>query len=122
VGVLPALITGVVGGRWLDRFHRARTLALLQVVGGLVICLPVVFGGVFVVFLTAALLSAVRIATIAVRSGAMAEGVEDRRRGALVALLSSTDQAAQVLGYLAGGLLYVAWGPDAALLLDAATF
>lgn len=122
VGVLPALVAGLVGGPWLDRFHRGRTLAALQVLGGLTICLPVVIDGTAVVFVTAAGLAAIRIATIAVRSGAMAEGVEEDRRSALVAMLSSTDQAAQVVGYLAGGALYVAVGADAALLLDGATF
>jgi hypothetical protein len=122
VGVIPALVTGVVGGPWLDRFHRGRTLATLQVVGAAAICLPVLFDGTSMVFLTAAVLSALRIATIAVRAGAMAEGVEDARRGPLIALLSSTDQGAQVIGYLAGGALYVAVGADAALLIDAGTF
>lgn len=122
VGVVPALVTGLVGGPWLDRFHRGRTLAALQLLGGSVICLPVMFDGTAVVFLTAAALSAIRVATIAVRSGAMAEGVEDERRGPLVALLSSTDQGAQVVGFLTGGALYVTVGADAALLLDAGTF
>lgn len=122
VGVIPALVTGVVGGPWLDRFHRGRTLAALQLVGGAAICLPVLIEGTAVVFVTAALLAVVRIGTIAVRSGAMAEGVDDARRGALIALLSSTDQGAQVVGYLTGGALYVAVGADVALLLDAATF
>jgi len=122
VGVVPALITGLVGGRWLDRFHRGRSLAGLQVAGGAVICLPVLMDGVPVILVTAAALAAIRVATIAVRSGAMAEGVEDERRGPLVALLASTDQGAQVLGFLTGGALYVTVGSDAALLLDAATF
>lgn len=122
VGVVPSLLTGIVGGRWLDRFHRGRALAGLQVIGGVTICLPVVLPGVGVVFATAAMLAAVRIATIAVRSGAIAEGVDDDHRGPLIALLASTDQAAQVVGYLAGGALYITVGVDAALLLDAATF
>ena len=122
VGVVPALVTGLVGGPWLDRFHRGRSLAGLQLVGGAAICLPVLVGGVPVILVTAAVLAAIRVATIAVRSGAMAEGVEDERRGPLVALLSSTDQGAQVLGFLTGGALYVTVGADAALLLDAATF
>lgn len=122
VGVVPALLTGLVGGRWLDRFHRGRTLAGLQLAGGAVICLPVILDGIAVILLTAAALSAIRVATIAVRAGAMAEGVEDERRGPLVALLASTDQGAQVVGFLTGGALYVAVGADAALLLDAATF
>jgi predicted MFS family arabinose efflux permease len=122
VGVVPALVTGLVGGPWLDRFHRGRSLAALQLVGGGAICLPVLVDGTAVILLTAAILSAVRIATIAVRSGAMAEGVDEERRRPLVALLSTTDQAAQVVGFLTGGALYVTLGADAALLLDAATF
>jgi len=122
VGVVPALVTGLVGGPWLDRFHRGRSLAGLQLAGGAAICLPVLVGGVPVILVTAAVLAAIRVATIAVRSGAMAEGVEDERRGPLVALLASTDHGAQVLGFLAGGALYVTVGADAALLLDAATF
>lgn len=122
VGVVPALITGLVGGPWLDRFHRGRSLAGLQLAGGAAICLPVLVGGVPVILVTAAVLAAIRVATVAVRSGAMAEGVEDERRGPLVAMLASTDQGAQVLGFLTGGALYVTVGADAALLLDAVTF
>ena len=122
VGVLPSLLTGVVAGPWLDRFKRTRTLATLQLAGAAVICLPVLIDGAVVVFATAALLACVRIATVAVRSGAMAEGVEDAHRGALVALLSSTDQGAQVVGYLTGGALYVLLGAETALLADAASF
>ncbi len=122
VGVVPSVLTGVIAGRWLDQFHRARLLAALQLIGGLIVTLPVVFDGVTVVFVTAAGLAAVRVATVAVRSGAMAEGLDDAHRGPLVALLTSTDQAAQVIGYLTGAALYVALGADTALLLDAATF
>lgn len=122
VGVVPALVTGLVGGPWLDRFHRGRSLAGLQLVGAAAICLPVLIDGVPVILVTAAVLAAIRVATIAVRSGAMAEGVEDRRRGPLVALLATTDQSAQVVGFLTGGALYVTVGANAALLLDAATF
>lgn len=122
VGVVPSLLTGVLGGGWLDRFPRARALAVLQLVGAAAICLPVLVDGVAVVFVTATLLAVVRIATIAVRSGALAEGLEDDQRGATVALLGTTDQAAQVIGYLTGGALYLALGASAALLLDAASF
>ena len=122
VGVIPSLLTGIVAGPWLDRFDRPKALATLQVTGGAVICLPVLFDGVLVVFATAAGLAAVRVATVAVRSAAMAEGVDDEHRGALIALLGSTDQGAQVIGYLTGGALYVLLGADVALLLDAASF
>lgn len=122
VGVIPSLLTGVVAGPWLDRFDRRRALASLQLIGAGVICLPVLIDGAVIVFATAALLAGVRIATVAVRSGAMAEGVHDHHRGALVALLSSTDQGSQVIGYLTGGALYVVLGAEVALLVDAASF
>jgi MFS family permease len=122
VGIVPSLFTGIVGGRWLDRFDRARALASIQLLGAVVICLPVVFEGTPIVFVTAALLSAVRIATIAVRSGAMAEGIDDDNRGPLVALIGSTDQASQVIGFFTGGAIYVLLGAQTALLIDAASF
>jgi len=122
VGVVPSVLAGILGGRWLDRFDRARALGVLQLLGGAVVLLPVLLGGTAVVIVTAAGLAAVRVATVAIRSGAMADGLSDEHRGPLVALLNTTDQAAQVVGYLTGASLYVALGADAALLLDAATF
>jgi MFS family permease len=122
VGIVPSLLTGIVAGPWLDRFDRARALATIQAAGAVVVCLPVVFDGTPIVFLTAALLAAVRIGTIAVRSGAMAEGISDDNRGPLVALMNSTDQGSQVIGFLTGGTIYVLLGADVALLIDAVTF
>lgn len=122
VGVVPTLLTGMLGGGWLDRLPRVPALVALQLLGAVVICLPIISDGIGVVYLTAALLAAIRTGTIAVRAGAMAEGVEDDRRGPLIALLSSTDQAGQVLGYLAGGALYLTLGTSVALLVDSATF
>jgi MFS family permease len=122
VGVVPTLLTGVVAGPWLDRIPRVRALVALQLVGAAVICLPVLLEGIGVVYVTAALLAVVRTATIAVRSGAMAEGLEDDHRGPLVALLATTDQAGQVVGYLTGASLYLLLGTDVALLVDAASF
>lgn len=122
VAMAPSLVTGLLAGSWLDRLPRARTLALLQVAGALIICLPLLSGAIPVIYLTAGLLAAVRTATIAVRSGAMAEGVRDDHRGPLLALMASTDQASQVLGFLTGGAVYVLLGVETALLLDAASF
>jgi MFS family permease len=122
VGVLPTLLTGMLAGSWLDRLPRVPALVSLQLLGAVVICLPILADGIGVVYLTAALLAVVRTGTIAVRSGAMAEGLEDDQRGPLLALLSSTDQAGQVVGYLAGGALYLALGTTVALLVDSASF
>jgi MFS family permease len=122
VGVVPSVLAGILGGRWLDRFPRAPALAALQATGGAVVLLPTVFEGTAVVIVTAAGLAAVRVATTSIRSGAMADGLADEHRGPLVALLTTTDQATQVAGYLTGASLYVAVGADAALFLDAVTF
>jgi MFS family permease len=122
VGVVPTLLTGVVAGPWLDRIPRVQALVTLQLLGAAAICLPVVLDGIAVVYVTAGLLAVVRTATIAVRSGAMAEGLDDDHRGPLVALLSTTDQAGQVLGYLTGASLYLLLGTNVALLVDAASF
>ncbi|MBW3659503.1 MAG: MFS transporter [Actinobacteria bacterium] len=119
---VPALLTGALAGSWLDRIPRARALAGTQVLGAVVIALPVVLPGLAIVFLSAALLGALKAITIAVRSGAMAEAVEDRHRSPLLALLSTTDQAGQVLGYVVGAGLAASVGAAPALLLDAASF
>lgn len=122
VGVVPSVLAGFLGGRWLDRLPRAPALAALQAAGAGVVLLPTVISGTAVVIVTAMGLAAIRVATTSIRSGAMADGLADEHRGPLVALLTTTDQATQVVGYLTGAGLYVALGADAALLLDAATF
>jgi MFS family permease len=122
VGVVPSVLAGILGGRWLDRFPRAPALAALQAAGALVVLLPAFIGGTTVVIVTAAGLAGIRVATTSIRSGAMADGLSDEHRGPLVALLTTTDQATQVAGYLTGAGLYVAVGASSALVLDAATF
>jgi MFS family permease len=122
VGVVPSVLAGFLGGRWLDRFPRAPALAALQAAGAVVVLLPAFIGGTAVVIVTAAGLAGIRVATTSIRSGAMADGLADEHRGPLVALLTTTDQATQVAGYLTGAGLYVAVGASAALVLDAATF
>lgn len=122
VGVLPALLTGALAGSWLDRIPRIPALVTLQILGAIIICLPVFFGSAAAVFITAALLAAVRTASISVRSGAMAEGIHDDHRGPLIALMGTTDQASQVIGYITGGALYLLLGANVALLVDAASF
>ncbi|MFP4149750.1 MAG: MFS transporter [Nitriliruptoraceae bacterium] len=122
VGVVPSVLAGILGGRWFDRFPRAPALAALQALGGGVVLLPILIDGTVVVIVTAAGLAAVRVATASIRSGAMADAVSDEHRGPLVALLTTTDQATQVAGYLTGAGLYVAVGADLALVLDAVTF
>lgn len=122
VAAVPALLSGAFAGRWLDRLPRGRALVGTQVLGAVAIVLPVVLPGLPIVFLAAAILGAVRAATVAVRAGAMADGVPDRHRGPLLALMGTTDQASQVVGYIVGSGLAAYVGASPALLLDAASF
>lgn len=126
---VPALLSGALAGSWLDRLPRGRALVLLQLTGALCVSIPIVAddlaGGdpsVVPVFVAAALLGAVRAATISVRSGAMAEGVPDALRGPLLGLMNTTEQSAQVLGYLGGTALAYRVGAELALFIDVASF
>lgn len=121
-GAIPALLSGALAGTWLDRVPRGRALTMLQIVGAFAIVIPLLLPGLAPVLLAAGILGAVRAASVSVRSGAMAEGVPDEHRGPLLGLLGTTEQSAQVVGYLAGASLFVLIGEAPALLLDAASF
>lgn len=121
-GAVPALLSGALAGGWLDRIPRRRALVGTQILGAFAISLPVFVPGLPVVFLAAALLGAVRAATIAVRAGAMADGVPDQHRGPLIALMGTTEQSSQVLGYIVGSGLAAFVGAAPALLIDAVSF
>ena len=122
VGVVPALLAGTLAGPWIDRLPRARSLASLQFLGAPIVLLPLLADGLGIVLVTAALLGGQRTAASAARTGAIADGVPDAQRGPLVALLASTDQGAQVAGFLTGGALYLLLGVEFALAVDALTF
>lgn len=122
VSALPALLSGTLAGSWLDQIPRGRAWALLQLAGAVFISLPVLFGGLPVVFVAAGLLGAVRAATTAVRSGALADAVPDEHRGPLIGLLGTTQSLSEVIGYLSGATLTVLVGASPALVVDAATF
>lgn len=121
-GAVPALLSGGLAGSWLDRLPRRRALIGTQLLGAAAICLPVFVPGLAVVFVAAALLGAVRAATVAVRAGALADGIPDSHRGRLLALMGTTEQSSQVAGYLVGSGLAAAIGAAPALLFDAASF
>lgn len=129
VQAVPALLSGALAGSWLDRLPRGRALVLLQLVGAACVSLPVVADrlgnaddSVVPVFVAAALLGAVRAATVSVRSGAMADAVPERLRAPLLGMMNTTEQTAQVVGYLGGTALAYRVGAELALLLDAASF
>lgn len=116
------VLVGTLGGPLLDRVRRVPSLVSLELLGAVLICLPLLIDGVPVVYVTAALLAGQRTATGAIRQGVIAEGVSTTHRPALLALGNTIDQGAQVLGYLTGAAIYLAISAQAALLLDAASF
>ena len=122
VGALPGLLSGVFAGSWLDQLPRGRALVGLQLFGALAVSLPLVLPGLIPVFVAAALLGAIRTAVVSVRSGAMAEGVPDDLRGPLIAMLSTTEQASQIIGFGAGTSLVLWVGASTALLADTVSF
>ncbi|MDX1657578.1 MAG: MFS transporter [Nitriliruptorales bacterium] len=122
VGAVPALLSGALAGSVLDRIPRGRALLFLHLAGAAFVLIPVVFGGAIPVFVAAALLGALRAAMVSVRSGAIAEGIGERYRPPLLALIGSTEQASQVIGYLAGTGLAVTLGAGNALVIDSVSF
>lgn len=122
IQAVPALLSGALAGGWLDRLPRGRALAGLQVVGAVVLVVPVVVPGLVPVLAAAGGLGAVRVASVSVRSAIIAEAVPEDRRGDLLAVLATTDQAGQVIGYITGAAVAVAIGAGTALIADAATF
>lgn len=130
VQALPALLSGALAGRWLDRIPRVPALVGLQLAGAVSVSLPVIAGAawegggrsVVPVLVAAALLGAVRAGSVSVRSAAVAEGVADELRGPLLGLMNTTEQSAQVIGYLTGTALAYGIGAEVALLVDAASF
>lgn len=130
IQAVPALLSGALAGSWLDQVPRSRALVGLQIAGAVCVSLPILAGlmsdaastSAVPVFLAAALLGAVRAGTVSVRSGAIADGVPDRLRGPLLGLLNTTEQSAQVVGYLGGTALAYHVGAEVALVVDAASF
>ncbi len=122
VQALPAMASGALAGTWLDAVDRRLSMAALQLVGAGALILAVLGDGLVPVLVAAGLLGAVRAAFGAVRSGAIAEAVAEERRGGLLALVGSSEQAGQVAGFLTGSTIAVTVGATPALLGDAATF
>ena len=122
VAGIPALLTGGIGGAWLDHLKRRDALVGFQVVGSLAVMLPVIFSSTASIFVAAAILGAVRAANVAVRSGAIADGIREEHRGPLLGLTGTTEQTGQAVGYLAGATLFHLISSDAALLADAVSF
>lgn len=122
VQALPAVLVATGIGPWLDRIPRIKGLASLCLAGAAALCLPLIFGGLWPVLATAAVIGAVRTAYNSIRSGAMADGVPRTIRARLLALNNVSYSVSEVLGYFAGSAIALAVGARPAIIADAATF
>lgn len=123
VQAVPAFAVSAGIGPWLDRIPRRRGLVTLCLAGAVAVLLPVVFAtGLWPVLTAAACLGGIRTAFNSLRTGAMADGMRQEIRGRLVAMLTVSNQASEVLGYLTGSAVAILIGASPALIADAATF
>ncbi len=95
---------------------------MLSLVGAAAVTLPIVASGLWAVLAAAAIIGAIRTAFNSIRTGAIADGVSRDIRGRLVALMTVSNQASEVLGYVTGSAVAIAIGVGSALGADAATF
>ena len=122
IQAVPAFAVSAAIGPWLDRIPRRGGLIALSILGGAAIALPIVFSGLWAVLVAAAAIGGIRTAFNSVRTGAIADGVPRAVRGRLVALLSTSNQVSEVVGYVAGSSVAIAIGTGTSLAADAATF
>ncbi len=122
IQAVPALAVSAGIGPWLDRIPRRSGLITLSLIGGAAISLPIVSSGLWAVLVAAAVIGAARTAFQSIRTGAIADGVPRDVRGRLVALVTTSNQVSEVVGYVAGSAVALAIGVGPALAADAATF
>lgn len=122
IQAVPAFVVSVGIGPWLDRIPRRAGLITLSLLGGVAVSLPIVFSGLWPVLVAAAGIGGIRTAFNSVRTGAIADGVPRTVRGRLVALVTTSNQVSEVVGYVAGSSVAIAIGTGIALAADAATF
>jgi MFS family permease len=122
IQAVPAFVISAAIGPWLDRIPRRGGLITLSLLGGVAVVLPIVFSGLWAVLVAAAAIGGIRTAFNSIRTGAIADGVPRTVRGRLVALLSTSNQVSEVVGYVAGSSVAIAIGTGTALAADAATF
>ncbi|HEX4060394.1 MAG TPA: MFS transporter [Streptosporangiaceae bacterium] len=122
VQAIPAVLVATGIGPWLDRIPRISGLASLCLIGAAALSLPLIFGGLWPVLATAAIIGSVRTAYNSIRSGAMADGVPQTIRGRLLALNNVSYSVCEVLGYFAGSTVALVTGAKPAIIADAVTF
>jgi MFS family permease len=122
IQAVPAFLVSAGIGPWLDRIPRRGGLIALSLLGAAAVSLPIVASGLWAVLVAAGLIGGIRTAFNSVRTGAIADAVPRDIRGRLVALVTASNQASEVLGYLLGSAVALAIGTGPALAADAATF
>ncbi len=122
IQAVPAFAVSAGIGPWLDRIPRRSGLIMLSLVGAAAVTLPIIAPGLWAVLAAAAIIGAIRTAFNSIRTGAIADGVPHDVRGRLVALMTVSNQASEVLGYVAGSAVAIVIGVGPALGADAATF
>jgi predicted MFS family arabinose efflux permease len=122
IQAVPALAVSAGIGPWLDRIPRRSGLITLSLIGGAAVSLPIVASGLWAVLVAAAVIGAVRTAFNSIRTGVIADGVPRDVRGRLIALVTTSNQVSEVVGYLVGSAVALAIGIGPALTADAATF
>ena len=122
IQAVPAFAVSAGIGPWLDRIPRRGGLIVLSLVGAGAVSLPIFASGLWPVLVAAALIGGIRTAFNSVRTGAIADAVPRDIRGRLIALVTVSNQASEVLGYVAGSTVAIIIGTGPALGADAATF
>ena len=122
IQAVPAFAVSAGIGPWLDRIPRRGGLIVLSLVGAGAVSLPIFTSGLWPVLVAAALIGGIRTAFNSVRTGAIADAVPRDIRGRLIALVTVSNQASEVLGYVVGSTVAIIIGTGPALGADAATF
>jgi MFS family permease len=122
IQAVPAFIVSTGIGPWLDKIPRRSGLIVLSLAGAAAVSLPIVFSSLWAVLAAAGVIGAIRTAFNSIRTGAIADGVPRGIRGRLIALVTTSNQVSEVLGYVAGSGVAIAIGAGPALAADAATF
>lgn len=123
IGHLPWLLGGPLLSAMADRLPRHRVLISADVARGVLLALMAIPGTPLPVLL--ALLFLVSLCAPpfeSARSALMADVLEGDRYAVATSLTNITLQLAQVIGFLAAGVLVAEFGPSAALLVDGLTF
>jgi len=122
IQAVPAFAVSAGIGPWLDLIPRRGGMTVLSLLGAGAVSLPIFAPGLWPVLVAAAMVGGIRTAFNSIRTGAIADAVPRDIRGRLIALVSVSNQASEVLGYLVGSTVALIIGTGSALGADAATF